>query len=187
MTDSTQESINICELTRYGKVIYEKNPSITGEFPTRIKPKQTNKLGDVYMVAPGSGEVVAQGAFAFVEEREVDSEEFGKIYLDGVKKFGELSKSGALLFEFIYREISGIKGKDKDIVALNYIRALRWKPDISKRTYDRGLGELLDKGFLFRSIDADVYFINVRFLFNGNRMVLIQSYRKNNHKKLSKT
>ena len=167
-------------LTRYGKVVYETNPSITGCFPVRLRPNPSKKLGNAYMVAPGSGEIIAQGAFAFIEEHEVDEAQFVKIYLAGVKQYGQPSKSGALLFEFVYREISGGKGKDKDTVALNYLLALRWMPDLHKRTYERGMNELLDKGFLFRSLVTDVYFVNIRFMFNGNRLDTVRRYRIKN-------
>jgi hypothetical protein len=134
-------------------------------------------MGDAWMVAPGTGEVVGRGAFAFVEEKEVDSEEFVKIYLAGIRQYGELSKAGALLFEFVYKEISGRGSKDKDTVSLNYLLAQRWKADLSRRTYERGMNELLEKGFLYRSLAADMYFVNVRFMFNGDRMALVQRYR----------
>lgn len=130
------------------------------------------------MVAPGSGEVIAHGAFGFVQEKIVDSEEFVKIYLAGIRRYGELSKAGALLFEFVYREISGRAGKDRDTVLLNYVLAVEWNSTLSRRTYERGLSELLEKGFLFRSMAADMYYVNVRFMFNGNRMVLVESYRR---------
>jgi hypothetical protein len=134
------------------------------------------------MVAPGSGEVISRGAFGFVEEKEVDSEQFVKIYLAGVRQYGELSKAGALLFEFVYKEISGRDSKDKDTVTLNFLLAQRWKDDLSRRTYERGMNELLEKGFLYRSLAADMYFVNVRFMFNGDRMVLVQSYRRQGSK-----
>lgn len=165
-------------LTRYGHPIYEVNPSLNQPFPVRIKHAMPSKMGDAYMVAPGTGEVVGRGAFAFVEEKEVDSEEFVKIYLAGVRQYGELSKAGALLFEFVYKEISGRGSKDKDTVSLNFLLAQRWKADLSRRTYERGMNELLEKGFLYRSLAADMYFVNVRFMFNGDRMALVHSYRR---------
>ena len=130
------------------------------------------------MVAPGTGEVVGRGAFAFVQEKEVDSEEFVKVYIAGIRQYAELSKSGALLFECVYKEISGRSSKDKDTVTLNYLLAQRLKNDLSRRTYERGMNELLEKEFLYRSLAADVYFVNVRFMFNGDRLVLVQSYRR---------
>jgi hypothetical protein len=56
--------------------------------------------------------------------------------------------------------------------------AKRWKSDLAERTYYRGMNELLAKGFLFRTLAADQYFVNVRFMFNGDRMILMESYRK---------
>lgn len=164
-------------LTRRGHQVYRDNPSLADAFPARIQ-SSTTKMSDAYMVAPGTGEVIAQGAFGFVQEKIVDSEEFVKIYLAGIRRYGELSKAGALLFEFVYREISGRAGKDRDTVLLNYVLAVEWNSSLSRRTYERGMSELLEKGFLFRSMAADMYFVNVRFMFNGNRMVLVESYRR---------
>ncbi len=178
MTESGQKEPKKRQPTRRGFPLYEVNPSLSDRFPARIKSAKLSKAGDAYMIAPGTGEVIAQGAFAFVEEKEVDSEQFVKMYLAGIQRYGELSKAGALLFEFVYREISGKEGKDKDTVVINYLLALKWKPDLAERTYYRGMSELLEKGFLFRSIATDIYFVNVRFMFNGDRMALVQSYRR---------
>lgn len=172
------DSVEPAQLTRRGKPVYESNPSVVGRFPIRMVPHKPNKTTQAYMVAPGTGEVLAEGAFGFVEEKEIDNEQFVKVYLDGIRQYGQLSKAGALLFEFVYREISGMAGKDRDTVTLNYMLANRWKPDLSRRTYERGMNELLDKGFLFRSVASDVYFVNVRFMFNGDRMHVIRTYRR---------
>lgn len=178
MEEQSQKESQETGLTRRGFPVYQVNPSLTDALPVRIRSSRPNKLGGAYMVAPGTGEVVAKGAFGFVEEKEVDSEQFVKIYLAGVRKYGELSKAGALLFELVYREISGRNAKDKDTVLLNYMLAQQWKPDLTRATYFRGMNELLKKEFLYRSLAADSYFVNVRFMFNGDRMVLAQSYRR---------
>lgn len=171
----TEKKLEIV-LTRHGKTIYKTNPSVLGSFPIRMKASRSKNLGDAYMIAPGTGEVVVKGSFNFVEEIEVDEAQFVKVYLDGIKQHAQLGKAGTLLFELVYHEMSGAKAKDKDTVMLNYLIALDWKPELSKRTYERGMSELLEKGFLFRSIVADVYFVNIRFMFNGSRQNIIKSY-----------
>ena len=178
MTQSRQKNAVEAQPTRRGFPVYKSNPSLSDPFPVRIRSAKPARGGDAYMIAPGTGEVIAKGAFAFVEDREVESEQFVKMYLAGIRRYGELSKAGALLFEFVYREISGRGGKDKDTVSISYLLALEWEPKLTARTYQRGLGELLAKGFLFRSLAADVYFVNVRFMFNGDRMALVQGYRR---------
>ena len=85
-------------ITRRGFPVYKENPSLASAFPTKVSHKQTKDLGDVYMVAPGTGEVVAQGAFGFIEDKKVDSEQFVKVYLEGIRQYGQLSKAGAILF-----------------------------------------------------------------------------------------
>jgi hypothetical protein len=176
MAQNMTENKKEIGLTRHGKTIYKTNPSVVGSFPLRMKAKRSKNLGDAYMVAPGTGEVVAKGSFNFVEEIEVDEAQFVKVYLDGIKQHAQLGKAGTLLFELVYHEMSGVRAKDKDTVMLNYFLALDWRPELSKRTYERGMSELLEKGFLFRSVAADMYFVNIRFMFNGSRQNIIKSY-----------
>ena len=48
--------------------------------------------------------------------------------------------------------------------------------EMSERTYQRGLRELLENEFLYRSQSADVFFVNIMYMFNGNRITLAKSY-----------
>lgn len=167
------------ELTRRGKPVYEANPSVVGgRFKTRMMPAKTTKGGQAYMITADTGQVIGEGTFGFVEEKEIDAAQFVKVYLEGIKQYGQLSKAGATIFEFVYREMSGLAGKDKDTLMLNYFLAQRWNEKLTRRTYERGINELLDKGFLFRSVAADLYFVNVNFMFNGDRMVVVRQYRR---------
>ncbi|HEV3237899.1 MAG TPA: hypothetical protein VGZ25_12980 [Gemmataceae bacterium] len=47
--------------------------------------------------------------------------------------------------------------------------------DISDRTYQRGVRELLKKEFLFRSPIDRVFFVNIRFMFNGDCLAFVKS------------
>lgn len=164
------------KLTRRGFPIYKHNPSITSNLPMRIKPKKQHRLANAYMITPGTDEHIMQGAFTFVEEQIVDTEEFVKVFLAGQKKQAELSKAGLTLLAFVHKQISGRDAADKDTVLLNPILAQEHNPPISERTYFRGMNELLEKNFLFRSIAADMYFVNINFMFNGNRINVLKSY-----------
>lgn len=164
--------------TRRGYPIYDENPSIAGRFSVSMRSKSLKNGQQAVMIAPDTGEVLGEGTFGFITEEEVDNERFVKIYLDGVKQHGQLTKAGALIFEFVFTQISGMTGKDRDTVMLNHYIAQKWKPNLSRASYYRGMNELLDRGFLFRSPAADVYFINVRFMFNGDRLTVVRSYRR---------
>lgn len=57
-------------------------------------------------------------------------------------------------------------------------RARRLAKDhgISDRSYQRGVRELLEKQFLFRSPSDEVFFVNIRFMFNGEQLAFVRTY-----------
>jgi hypothetical protein len=177
MADSSQDENESQPLMiRYGHQCYEKNPSLASSLPMRIKSKASQNLGDAYVVTRESGEILANGSIGLILEEEVDSERFVKVYLEGVKKYAQLSRPGARIFEFVYEQLKD--AKDKDQILISYALANKWQPDISRRTYSRGLSELLDKEFVFRTLANDVYFVNVRYIFNGNRLIVANAYQR---------
>jgi len=46
---------------------------------------------------------------------------------------------------------------------------------ISDRTFQRGVRELLEKEFLYHSPSDGVFFVNIRFMFNGDRLAFVRS------------
>lgn len=165
------------QLMRRGQPIYETNPSMSSALPIKVKVKKPSSIGHSYMLSR-DGDVLAEGSLAFIEEQEVDTEQFVKMYLAGIRQYGELTKAGMTMFEYIYIQMSGIDAKDKDTVPINYLLAQRWMEKLNRRTYERGISELLEKGFIFRTLMADSYFVNVRYMFNGDRIILAKSYRR---------
>ena len=83
-----------------------------------------------------------------------------------------------MFFEFVYKEISGESGKNKDAISINFFMQKNGNQEMHRGTYDRGMTELWKKAFYFSSVAADIYFVNVRFMFNGDRMVLVKTYRR---------
>lgn len=179
--DSQTELAKPDRAERRGHPIYESNPSVNHSLVTRIKPRKQSRIGESFIISK-DGHVLADGAIAFLEDQEVDTEQFVKIFLSGIRQYSQLNKSGATLFEYVYKELSGNDGKDKDTVTINYLLVQRWMESISRRTYDRGLKELLDKEFIFRSLSTDNFYVNIQYMFNGDRIVLAKSYRRKSNK-----
>jgi hypothetical protein len=48
---------------------------------------------------------------------------------------------------------------------------------MKKTAYYSGLRELLEKEFLFRSPFDGTFFVNIRFMFNGDRLAFVKGYR----------
>lgn len=49
-------------------------------------------------------------------------------------------------------------------------------PNLAERTYRRRLRELLDKEVIFRSPVEGVFFVNIRCMFNGDRLAFVKAY-----------
>lgn len=153
-----------------GKVIYKSNPSVMPK--GAIARKVRRRIGDERrgFVIGETGEILGDGVAVSYQFEEVDKERFVKLFLAGVKQAIGMSKAGLALFEDVYDQMRD--NKDRDFVML--------APSTSSlplRTYQRGLKELLDREFLFRSPYPGMFWVNIRFMFNGDRLAFVKGYK----------
>jgi hypothetical protein len=120
----------------------------------------------------GTGEIRSIGGMGFWFEEEVDTTRFVKMFLDGIEQTAGLSKTGIQVFELVYLEMRANPGND-EIKLKQYVAKDRGIPS---RTYQRGVRELLEKEFLYRSPSDGVYFVNIRCMFNGDCLAFVRSY-----------
>lgn len=83
----------------------------------------------------------------------MDASRFVKLFLDGIKQACNLSKSGMQIFELVYHQMREKPGHDK-IELSQYFAHDR---GLNERTFRRGLRELLEKEFLYRSTSDGVF------------------------------
>ena len=156
---------------RYGVPVYQTNPSIPLE--TEIKRNRRAQIGTEMrglVVDTGSGEILGHGGAMAYEWEEVDKERFVKLYLAGLKQAAGLSKAGLAVFETVYKQVRERPGQDT--VPLD-----SYSSGLHPVTYRRGLRELLEKQFLFRSPNPGLFFVNIRFMFNGDRLAFVKGYK----------
>lgn len=162
---------------RRGVVLYEENPFVNPEFidtvKTRVK-RQTNQKGDMYVRAADG--VAVGDAAGFWQAYEVESTQFVKLFVRGVKAFKELTGAGTKVFELLYMVMQ--KAIDKDRVYLSYAGFDENTIDMSRSTFARGLSELIDKGFLAPAVAPGWYWLNPNYVFNGDRLILVNEYRR---------
>lgn len=159
-----------------GVPVYEVNPSIPQQSQiARNKRAQigTDKRG--LIVDEGNGEILGHGGAIVYEWEEVDAERFVKMYLTGIKQAANLTKSGLTIFEIVYNQLR--ERPNSDTVQLSFYRVKQQLLDLAERTYHRGLRELLDREFLFRSPEDGTFFFNIRFMFNGDRLAFVKGYK----------
>jgi hypothetical protein len=173
--DSQTESLTLQD--RYGATIYRTNPSVPAPDAINTRNKRI-RIGDEKkgFVVDGLGEVVGNGVAAFYEFEEVESTRFVKLFFDGVKQVSGLSKTGLRVFEAVFRQMQDNPNKDEIMLSYAFVRD--FNPDMTERTYNRSLKELLDREILFRSLINGVFFVNIRYLFNGDRLAFVKGYKR---------
>jgi hypothetical protein len=155
---------------RRGMPVYVRNPSIPGaEDLSRSRKRQIGDEHKGLVIDDGSGEILGRGAAVAYEWEEVDSERFVKLFLAGLKQASGLSKAGLTMFEMVYSLMQEKPGSDK--VELSFLTAGK-----SKKVFYDGLRELLEKGFLFHSPVDGAFFVNIRYMFNGDRLAFVKAY-----------
>jgi hypothetical protein len=162
--------------TKRGFPIYDRNPSVPtpNGLPIRMKPVKIANGNRALIIGKDTGELLGDAHAAFFEMQAVDQGQFVKIYLAGIKNTAKLTKAGMQVFEMVYNQMRENPQTDK--IELNVYLAKKFGMELSERTYQRGLRELLENEFLYRSPSADVFFVNIMYMFNGNRITLAKSY-----------
>ena len=160
--------------TKRGLPVYRVNPSIppSNGLATRQKRFEVPGGKAAVIVDNTSGEIKGIGGVGFWWQEEVDASRFVKLFLDGIKQACNLSKSGMQVFELVYHQMRDKHGNDK----IELSQYLAQDHGINERTFRRGLRELLEKEFLYRSTSDGVFFINIRFMFNGDRLAFVRTY-----------
>jgi hypothetical protein len=174
MTEKSQKEPDIIGEKR-GLSVYTTNPSIPlQEDISRPRRAQIGSEQRGLIINEGTGEISGIGGAVVYEWEEVDKERFVKLFLAGIKQAAELSKAGLAIFEVVYNLVRDNPNSDR--VELNFYAASRKIENLAERTYRRGLRELLDKEFLFRSPSDGVFFVNIRYMFNGDRLAFVKAY-----------
>lgn len=161
--------------SRRGATRHKANPflAVAANNTKQGAKRISNKAGDKFMIVSEHGEVVANTGFHEIVE--VDKTQFVKLYINGVKAFQGLKTAGAKVFELIYLAAQESPGTDR--IYLHFMTIEQAITPISRATFHRGMSELMEKGFIAESIEPGMYFLNIDYLFNGNRLAFIKEYR----------
>lgn len=174
MAENSQNQVPAIRQKR-GVPIYMTNPSVPAK--DEISRARRTHFGNEHrglVIDGGTGEVLGRGGAYMYEFEEVDKERFVKLFLDGIRKTAGLSSTGLMIFELIYNQVRGNPNSDKIEMSFMVVQGLL--PNLAERTYRRGLRELLDKEVIFRSPVEGVFFVNIRCMFNGDRLAFVKAY-----------
>jgi hypothetical protein len=130
------------------------------------------------------GVIQAASVIRTIEEK--DDAEFVKVFAAGVAANYDLTRTGQRVFQAVLGEYQNtpMNGGFADAVYLSWFGDGLSGRDIgmSEKTFQRGLREMLAKGFLAPKV-PNVYWVNAALFFKGDRVAFIKEYRRRSSKK----
>ena len=160
---------------------YAKNPfaqqaiihTVTGTRMIYSNPTGNNDR--FAAVNTNTGEDV--GDLQFGRRIKVDKTHFLRFYAEGVRMFLGLKSPGIKVFMIIYQMLIDDPDYQQDKIDLTYsLLDENIKASISRTTFTRGVKELRNVNFLAPTMHDGVYWINIDYVFKGNRLTLINQY-----------
>lgn len=172
MTEERTE--NQTAVTRRGFPVWSYNPSVTDvRLKRKDKPIKLER-GQNVMLVNDHHQILGEGTVGFWRREVVDDERFMKVFIGQLDRMFELTKTGQRVLKIIWGQLHD--NKDQDKVELKPMLAKMQDSGISERVFQKGVRELLEKGFIFMSPIDGVYYINMGIFFNGNRIVTAVEY-----------
>lgn len=131
------------------------------------------------LVNTTTGEVSGVSAHHTIEDR--DDAEFVKVFAAGLKAFYDLSKTADRVFKLVldHYQREPMSGGFADSIYLAWFDGglSGQHVGLSESTFNRGMRELVDKGFIYPRAPS-VYWVNPSMFFKGDRVLFIKEYRR---------
>lgn len=160
------------------KLSPDVNPLLEADAIT-VKRRLVRSSRGEDLVNTVTGEVTGVAAIHQVEEK--DDAEFVKVFAAGVSAAYALSKTGQRVFQAVLGayEATPMSRGFADAVEIYWFGAGLAGKDIgmSEATFNRGLRELLGKGFLYPR-SPGMYWVNPALFFKGDRVMFVKEYRR---------
>jgi len=145
------------------------NDGSMDHLPKATKQQQARKRAAVF--EPATGQQIGE-CDGFYRKIEVDATQHIKLYLEGTGALAKLTKPGLAVFQIMYCQM--LKSFDKDKIMMTALIARKY--GIARTTYFAGITSLIETGFIAKTDIPPLYWINPKYIFNGNRLRFVQDY-----------
>jgi hypothetical protein len=157
----------------------EVNPLMQSVTVPVKKSRVRSGLSERPLVDGESGELVAASVIHQIQD--TDADQFVKVFSAGIAAAYELGRTGQRVFQAVLQEYekTPMHGGFADSVYLAWFdQGLSGRSiGMSEKTFNRGLRELLDKGFIAARTPG-VYWVNPALFFKGDRVMFVKEYRR---------
>lgn len=168
--------------------VYGDNPFLDTEIVAKVKKKhhRTGSKNNDLVIDKGSGEVKGYiGDSTFVEFKEVDEEQFTKLFLKNLKIFFELNNNDLRVLLYIMQ----MTNPNRDMIVISKVDCMKYTQIKHRDTINRCLDKLLVNRIIAKTTVRNVYFINPHIFFNGDRLTFMKvvKRRKENPEEFNKS
>ena len=157
---------------RPGIPVYDENPCWNST-KIEVRGKRITVASGAYM--SDEGEVEAGGVHVV---QKIDRAQFVKLYTREMKAIFELKPSALKVVQYLIAEIQ--KTPNADAVYLHWMNAKKYLSGedikISTASFHRAMRELLEKEFIYQSPVPNMFWINAKFFWNGDRYRFVRDY-----------
>ncbi len=178
MTDGMKQGADLVnktdtKLTFKDYIYHTENPFLS-EVIEHISDKRYRKaVGHKFqqVLNEGTGELEDQKVFILGEQKQVDKQEYYKVFYGAIKTFFQLSKGTMSLFEYIMTSIT--YSHDRICILHGDVKE---KIGMSRSVCYRSVLQLLEVGIIAKADREGCYFINPTIAFKGDRIMLVREY-----------
>lgn len=117
-----------------------------------------------------TGQVNGSIDIMFAQKEEVDTERFTKLYVNNLKFLFDLRPSDIRVLTYIM----SILKPGRDTIILSIKDCMEYAGIGAHSTIRFAIGNLLKSKILAKTPFPNTYFINPKFIFNGDRMILVR-------------
>jgi hypothetical protein len=161
-----------------GVVAFTENPFLQ---PSQVttRRKRITVAGGKAVVDRDTG--VIEDLAEIVIVKEVDDEQFVKLFTQNLKIFFGLSPVALKLLQVVLAQIQQTPNRDQVMLNLQVAESYfttTGQERLSKTSFHRAVHELIDKCFIAESAINGLYFINPHLFFNGDRVRFVNEFRR---------
>lgn len=176
MNDKLKTKESNYYVNRTGMESYNENPWLK-DLTLTIKTK--NKISAIgknkKLIDATTGEILDE-SIAIVHKKEVDKEEFVKVFSSAISGMFELSKTAQDMFKIIL-QIYLEQNFQADRVYISETTLKKFGYTKTKTTRQNAINQLLDKKFIaLMEGEINWYWINPNMIYKGDRLTLVQDY-----------
>ncbi|WP_020181510.1 hypothetical protein [Methylotenera sp. 1P/1] len=111
----------------------------------------------------------------------LDDKEFLKVFINANSVLSELKNSSKLVFEYIFKCLQASSSFNKTEIEVNYkhyVRFCRYNnvKALCEKSFYLARKQLIELDIIDETDERGIYFFNLNFFFNGNRLTVINNY-----------